>query len=122
MQIKEYRDMYFAISNGVELGISQESIIEEVVAERRTGIMSKSDYNKLLNFFTECDKRTGISLVERSRAVIVQRERDADEELYSHSISNKTVNLRRGNKEFKPKDIAFTNSLTWKQIETKREK
>lgn len=39
MKVTDYRDMYYAISNGIEIGLSIDSVLEEVVAEREPNIL-----------------------------------------------------------------------------------
>ena len=47
MKVTDYRDMYYAISNGIEIGLSIDSVLEEVVAERENGNLSAKDYWKI---------------------------------------------------------------------------
>ena len=43
MKITDYRDMYYAISNGIEIGLSIDSVLEEVVAEMENGNISATN-------------------------------------------------------------------------------
>ena len=74
MKVTDYRDMYYAISNGIEIGLSIDSVLEEVVAERENGNLSAKDYNELMVFFKECDRKHGAQIVEHNHAVWLQQQ------------------------------------------------
>lgn len=82
MTFAEYRDMYYAISNGIEIGVSAESIIDEVVHQRRIRTISSKEYDKLLSFFKQCDEKNNTDIVLRSKSVIDQQFREENSSLY----------------------------------------
>ena len=67
MKVTDYRDMYYAISNGIEIGLSIDSVLEEVVAEMENGNISAKDYNELMVFFKECENTWGSVGINRNR-------------------------------------------------------
>ena len=80
MNVTDYRDMYHAISNGIEIGLSIDSVLEEVVAERENGNLSAKDYNELMVFFKECDRKHGAQIVEHNHAVWLQQQRETEDQ------------------------------------------
>lgn len=80
MKVTDYRDMYYAISNGIEIGLSIDSVLEEVVAERENGNLSAKDYNELMVFFKECDRKHGAQIVEHNHAVWLQQQRETEDQ------------------------------------------
>ena len=76
MKVTDYRDMYYAISNGIEIGLSIDSVLEEVVAEMENGNISAKDYNELMVFFKECDRKHGAQIVEHNHAVWLRQQRE----------------------------------------------
>lgn len=78
MKVTDYRDMYYAISNGIEIGLSIDSVLEEVVAERENGNISAKDYNELMVFFKECDRKHGAQIVEHNHAVWLRKQREIE--------------------------------------------
>ena len=80
MKVTDYRDMYYAISNGIEIGLSIDSVLEEVVAERENGNLSAKDYNDLMVFFKECDRKHGAQIVEHNHAVWLQQQRETEDQ------------------------------------------
>lgn len=76
MKASEYRDMYYAITNGVEIGVSAESVLEEVVAERKSNNLTSSEYNDLIAFFKDCDQKNGAHNVICNFSVQVQNEQN----------------------------------------------
>ena len=79
MTFHEYRDMYYAAANGIEIGVSMESILDEVVSQRRAGYLCRDDYDQLLSFFKDCDKKNGATVVKNSISVTEQEFREQDE-------------------------------------------
>ena len=65
MQTTEYRDMYYAISKGIDIGVSAESILEELISDRKQNKVSEEEYESLITFFRTCDKSCGSYLVAR---------------------------------------------------------
>ena len=80
MKITDYRDMYYAISNGIEIGLSIDSVLEEVVAEMENGNLSTKDYNELMVFFKECDRKHGAQIVEHNHAVWLRQQRETEDQ------------------------------------------
>ena len=80
MKVTDYRDMYYAISNGIEIGLSIDSVLEEVVAERENGNLSAKDYNELMVFFKECDRKHGAQIVEHNHAVWLRQQRETEDQ------------------------------------------
>lgn len=80
MKVTDYRDMYYAISNGIEIGLSIDSVLEEVVAERENGNISAKDYNELMVFFKECDRKHGAQIVEHNHAVWLRQQRELEDQ------------------------------------------
>lgn len=80
MKVTDYRDMYYAISNGIEIGLSIDSVLDEVVAERENGNLSAKDYNELMVFFKECDRKHGAQIVEHNHAVWLQQQRETEDQ------------------------------------------
>lgn len=75
MKSFEYRNMYYAISKGIEIGVSAESVLKETVAQRKRSGFTSKEYNDLIIFFTECDKITGAHIVSDNLALQTQIER-----------------------------------------------
>ena len=94
MKVTDYRDMYYAISNGIEIGLSIDSVLEEVVAERENGNISAKDYNELMVFFKECDRKHGAQIVEHNHAVWLRKQREIEDQNRQISI-NKPKNIKR---------------------------
>lgn len=69
MTTSDYRDMYYAISNGIEIGVSADSVLEEMVSERKSGHLSSEEYKDLIAFFKCCDQKSGAKTVEHNHAV-----------------------------------------------------
>ena len=61
----EYRDLYFAISKGIDTGVSAESVLEELISEKKKQTISDEDYETLLQFFRSCDEKTGTDTVSK---------------------------------------------------------
>lgn len=80
MKVTDYRDMYYAISNGIEIGLSIDSVLDEVVAERENGNLSAKDYNELMVFFKECDRKHGAQIVKHNHAVWLQQQRETEDQ------------------------------------------
>lgn len=80
MKVTDYRDMYYATSNGIEIGLSIDSVLDEVVAERENGNLSAKDYNELMVFFKECDRKHGAQIVEHNHAVWLQQQRETEDQ------------------------------------------
>lgn len=74
MKVSDYRDMYCAISNGIDIGVTAESVLEEVVAERKRGNLTASEYDNLVAFFKECDYKNGAHIVQNNSYIRVQEE------------------------------------------------
>lgn len=88
MKVTDYRDMYYAISNGIEIGLSIDSVLEEVVAERENGNISAKDYNELMVFFKECDRKHGAQIVEHNHAVWLRQQRETEDQNRQISWNN----------------------------------